>query len=1205
MSAFRNITDPNLDTFSVNDALSKFFADVLPQRIDAGVGQEAVLEVTPEEKICDKLDGDDSSKSTMVTFETPELSISLEDSCFLREEKMQFFFEGADTEFCPDLHDFSLGVQQLMDVQKSILSVEDISVEFQEEHRSDFFEDASLSKGQISSNLRTFPLFEVDETSLGINSYISEDKHIIFESDEPQQWIQKDESTCDASELLISMEFNLLEHLLNHRPVTCHKFEVPCVNFGTEDDIVHAIDLGDGYSSFKLGPFAFEQFEFVDTNTSHFSEVFFNTEIISEVEPVEQMYGDTSLSTFNRLIVTHEIILRDDSFKSLPVPLISDHEKILSLQAIVDELFMKLKLQPSSTSDGIYLDWHLLEEDISSQIFLKMFENIDTYCIDADMNSCDSHILIRDFVLSDTCSNKQTIKEQAEVLNIEMSENLKDPVCRDVIASSKLNVPCQKMASGEVILDNKVDRNDQRVESMSHFDDLDFFLNPSEATCVKKPKHADKNPGMDYTLPANSAKNPIEIQDTSYQQQQSLETEFHPRGDLHSTSILNESSNNSEGPLHSKPVDEIKMMNSSEATHMQAPQEASVMEPKRVNRNTPTLPDVIIIVNTQNADTGMIISRRTTYQRILAMEKEGVQVVERDLNLPVDVIVSAAVCLVLYDSKNISKKTNSSDSGSSLLSSCIENIAANILTSLSFAFSSCILIFEGEVGFLSGIMESSDELYAAAAGLGMDLQLFCSYSSEISDEIILSSIAHAAKSTRGVYPKMPELETLAESFLSKFPSLNPLSAHVILSAVGTLVDFLEMTHKQRVRAVEKYLVSDASIALFSALCRYGEREDSRSGTTDCCSSVSSGYESGNCCPKSDHEKKKRKYTGRSPELNPILKNNMFQSEKNNDVKWDPPKTDNSHNYWNLETEEVSEDYRMSNRAFDEIYFGENQRSDPRTMLNRSNLTETSFGQRKKVHMPIVDRLGSHAYNNSKGLHDGFKAEVIDIDDEGDVAGDDFSFVHRNKISPGWCSLPTFPTAAEISSDLDSWIPTKDNGYSFSEGFAVHSHTDFMNNSTPLEECSIVDSPLTFSRPPSQETDPCYGRTPLSKAIFSAQPEKGSPWTMDFLNRIKEKSRMRHQSLPNVSSAPCFGSSGNSSKFRKRKNLSILDFYSYQRSSTSQSMEHKGQKVPVLPPSSSKSVKRAKRKLTFASNGSKGQSKLICSDKTNQTPRGRL
>ncbi|GKD10236.1 protein shortage in chiasmata 1, partial [Tanacetum coccineum] len=90
------------------------------------------------------------------------------------------------------------------------------------------------------------------------------------------------------------------------------------------------------------------------------------------------------------------------------------HEKILSLQTIVDELFMKLKLLPSSTSDGIYLDWHLLEEDISSHNSLKMFENIDTYCIEADMNSCDRQIQIMEFILSDKCSNKQTTKEHTE-----------------------------------------------------------------------------------------------------------------------------------------------------------------------------------------------------------------------------------------------------------------------------------------------------------------------------------------------------------------------------------------------------------------------------------------------------------------------------------------------------------------------------------------------------------------------------------------------------------------------------------------------------------------------------------------------------------------------------------------------------------------------------------------------------------------------
>ncbi|GJS80810.1 putative reverse transcriptase domain-containing protein [Tanacetum coccineum] len=43
---------------------------------------------------------------------------------------------------------------------------------------------------------------------------------------------------------------------------------------------------------------------------------------------------------------------------------------------------------------------------------------------------------------------------------------------------------------------------------------------------VKKPKDAEKNPGTDYTLPVNSAKNPVEIHDTSHQQQQSLENEI-------------------------------------------------------------------------------------------------------------------------------------------------------------------------------------------------------------------------------------------------------------------------------------------------------------------------------------------------------------------------------------------------------------------------------------------------------------------------------------------------------------------------------------------------------------------------------------------------------------------------------------------------------------------------------------------------------
>ena len=143
-------------------------------------------------------------------------------------------------------------------------------------------------------------------------------------------------------------------------------------------------------------------------------------------------------------------------------------------------------------------------------------------------------------------------------------------------------------------------------------------------------------------------------------------------------------------------------------------------------------------------------------------------------------------------------------------------------------------------------MESSAGLYAAAASLGIDFQLFCSYSSELTDEIILNCIDYAAKMTKDLYPKMPDSETLAESFLTKFPSINPLTAHAILSSGGMLIEFLERSNECRIHAVQNYCVPDESVALFSALCKYSEREDSKSIMTDCSSSVSSGPDSDKC-----------------------------------------------------------------------------------------------------------------------------------------------------------------------------------------------------------------------------------------------------------------------------------------------------------------------------------------------------------------------
>lgn len=418
-----------------------------------------------------------------------------------------------------DLLDFSHDLQQIVDVHKSICCVEDIRLDIQEEHKSDLFNDGSLVKGQVSSDLRSFPVLEVDEISLGISSYVFEDKHMIFESSEYQQWIHKDELTCDSKELLLSSEFDIMENLLNHSSFKSHEFVVPHVKDFPEN-IINAIED-------QLSPLALEQLQFFDRNPSHFSHMFSDTGFISEVEICEQMFSNTTFSNFNDLVVTHELVLTDNSFKSLPVPIISDHKLILSVQTIVEEVFIKLKLQPSSTSDDIYLDWHLLEEDIcshSKRTPLKMFEDIDTYCINKDFSSCDSLMLVLEFVLSDECSNDQKKKENTEVLNIEEFGNLMEHVCNDGIVSSEI---CKKMASGEALVGTKVNKAHQHVESMSQFDDLDFFLNPLEATYVKRRISADKILEMDCALPVVSANNPTETHDTSRKQQRRLENEIH------------------------------------------------------------------------------------------------------------------------------------------------------------------------------------------------------------------------------------------------------------------------------------------------------------------------------------------------------------------------------------------------------------------------------------------------------------------------------------------------------------------------------------------------------------------------------------------------------------------------------------------------------------------------------------------------------
>ncbi|KAL7003370.1 hypothetical protein U1Q18_004527 [Sarracenia purpurea var. burkii] len=527
-------------------------------------------------------------------------------------------------------------------------------------------------------------------------------------------------------------------------------------------------------------------------------------------------------------------------------------------------------------------------------------------------------------------------------------------------------------------------------------------------------------------------------------------------------------------------------------------------------------------------------------------------------------------------------------------------------------------VFEGESTFLATVMESSDGLYAAAASLGIDVQIFCSYSTELTDEIILSCIGSATKLTRHTYPKMPESETLAESFLTAFPSINPLSAHAILSLGVILVDFLEWSQERRIRATQKYHVPDESVSLLSALCRYGELEDSKSAMTDCSSSVSPAPDSENCHCKTDFGRKKGKYIG-SPSKIDTAVDNLFHFEllkQFPDGNLNLPRVSKPHNTWTADVCVGDEWFSQKqdsgpsgvvvmmnpSKGCKQLDFQISRKTDISNEIKNPSLPLNNklFGPEEPLDMAVMNKFDYHFNNNCENRWKDLIDEVSDVGDSFSVC-EDFSTIGNSldlsRFAPGtdkkpavasfrtarnlsfsMSSLPVFPTAAEISSDSNFRV--NNYGQTFREEINRNTDDDFNKHKLPskhqenlLEGGSIQKTAPNYLRSSLKNKDKQQnGGTPFSKALHSAQSQQGSPWTIEFLNRVREKSRLRQESLPHDMSPLSFPCYGNKSKLTKRKSPSILDFYKYQGGRTPRKMIEQKRQKRSTPISTSKNEK---------------------------------
>ncbi|KAF9600013.1 hypothetical protein IFM89_002486 [Coptis chinensis] len=1201
-----------IERLPIDNALNKFFSDVLPQPIDVSVGENKSQscgddeELNEEKKKNSSDEENDIGSFRMLRFETPELDcFSEKSSLALGNEDKQILSEVPEIEMPLDMHDENLEetIPYPCKVSESVYSVLQIANEYNMEQTNDYSveDDSSVQERNCLSPVR-YPLLEVNETGLECFKGPStvEEFNLLIEKIESQHWTQNNNLTGDGKGLLESTDIDILECLSENSPIKRLDPEPACINFMLEVDFVclnETANLEGGSANHPetldltftvTSPIHVEELQILDVDSCLSCEEFVGSHSAKEPETCDQMFGENFNCSVNfyESVISHELALVDDTFSSLPIPVLSDDTEIWSVSVVLDGILAQLKPHPPSASDVIYLDWHLLEKDRCQRDLCSscwnILEEIGTCSVDTELKSANHEMVVIEFVLGSEPSDGLNELESKEILNERVT---------DVSPNKLIKDEGKNCGFGKSIAKRKAEMAPNLFKSMSQFSDLDFFLNPRNATTRRNselpvrettdseselPRLSTTSQKLeDFSVPKAVCEGANVSQNAMEGLSKSMPAQHGDSKDQDMEQLMNFV------PVEEKDkyMDLLKPVGNFEACSV--PMSVSSiplpMHSKQIDSGKHYFPDIIIIMNTQSCDKEMLISRRSTYQKILAMEKEGAQVVEREINLPVDLIFSAAMCLVWYDHINIWKKSAGTDEASASIPLCIENIATNILMSLSFAFSHCILVFEGESRFLAAVMESSDGLYAAAASLGVDIQLFCSCSSELTDEIILNCVSYASKLNRNLYPKMFESETLAESFLTRFTSINPLSAHAVLSSGVSLIDFLKRSHDRRVQAIGKYHVPNESVVLFSALCRYGEQEESKSGVTEC-SSASSAPDSVKSRSKIYSQNKRQKCV-MDPQVIDISINEYFG-----------PETLNQSTDGNLKAS-ASAHHTQPNQA--RSFCNSRDASDQIDGFDFS-LNDKLLYQGRCPNTSMMDNLAKKTRNGINRSENGYNGEVVNLDNN-NLVDEDFcieenSLLRRlekrknpvvgssssaRRLSFGTDKYPDFPSIEEINSGI--WNCLKNQNRKFTGNFDLTNIDSDKEDMLPLKTRGEPLMEKTTQRSKSnslrQNVTRPYGIMPSSEVTHSPGLQQQSPWTTEFLNKVKEKSRMHQEALLSHNAATLCGYPNQIENTAKRKSPSTLDGYRYQGGSNSKkAIKRQWHKRFIPPPTASRTGK---------------------------------
>lgn len=384
--------------------------------------------------------------------------------------------------------------------------VQEITSEYLEEQNANSSEKDISVQNLSHSNQCIFPILEVDEESLEIltcSSMIEFDfSH--FDDVRPQSFDEKCNSTIESKEFLGSKEYDIMD---SYSEYFLSKQSLILPDMLPEKDFIIMLETEHtGQNSFLQGTlqpesaffnlFTFQELVFLDNSSIQNFEVLFVTKALNYPERSDNISEEMfPFKNFNELIVSKEIALIDETFKSLPVPIISDYGERTFFNVIIGEIISNLKTYPLSASDGIYLNWDLLEDDkCNSKIYhhyQNMWAKMDLSSMDFEEKAFDYERSALDLVLSSETIDGSEINQSDELQKL-LSDctSLLDDYSVGLVSRKLLDDGSIRQGNQQLLDEIVAEGASHFFRSMSEISNLDYFLDPQKSTAIENCKFA-------------------------------------------------------------------------------------------------------------------------------------------------------------------------------------------------------------------------------------------------------------------------------------------------------------------------------------------------------------------------------------------------------------------------------------------------------------------------------------------------------------------------------------------------------------------------------------------------------------------------------------------------------------------------------------------------------------------------------------------